>query len=226
MAKGGNRTGNGNSAVGKESLVRWWSVRYRFFTQESGQPEWHFDTLIAHQIIKPIIATEQNNLLLWRVHRRYMPDEAGHQFSFKFYSSRQVASRIFSILKPNILIKMLKKEKIVRGVLFDDLRKKELTEIGALSDKKNWPEIIQDTWPYYIDGVSRCWLKLVETIAAEKGEVPEQNTKDLLGYYQEVDDATAGLWQNYGGHAYLHHLHAVFGWVPVLVNPRQQFDIF
>ena len=226
MAKGVNRTRAGNSASGKEGFIRWWSVRYRFFTQENSRPAWHLDTLIAHQILKPVLATEENNVLLWRVHRRSAPDEAGHQFSFKFYSSRQAASRIFSILKPNFLIKMLKKEQVVKEVLFDDLRKKELTGIGDVSDQYAWPEVIQDTWPYYIEGVSRCWLKLVDTVAADKGEVPDHNTTDLLGYYQEVNDKLAGLWQNFGGHAYLHHLHAVFGWVPVSVNPRQQFDIF
>ena len=37
--------------------------------------------------------------------------------------------------------------------------------------------------------------------------------------YARLNDRLCGIWQQQGRHAFLHHLNALFGYVPLLVSP-------
>ena len=89
----------------------------------------------------------------------------------------------------------------------------------------NWPALIQKSWPYYIEGVSRTWLKLiVETV----GDMPASDTPLSLdeneALYKEVNATIISLWENYGSHAYLHHLNALFGYQPLVFTEKRMLS--
>ena len=93
-------------SVGVPSDTRnsWWSVRIQWDWPEDSDPAWHLDLLAAHQILLPIINSHQDDIILWRVHRRAGRDDAGHQFSFLFYASSQTAQSVYDDIANNSLI--------------------------------------------------------------------------------------------------------------------------
>jgi hypothetical protein len=209
-----------------KSFQRWWSLKFKITVTEGQRPEWHVDTLLAYEVIRPALNLHYDKLGLWRFHRRNKDDEAGRQFSFMFYGERRQARDIFNHIKTNALLKRLKSKRIIERVAYDDLRKRQNTAIKALSDSQ-WPEYIQDTWPYYIKGVSEMWLKLLEKLITNIQPKPTGgDLQELIDYYGAVNDVVNGLWQQHGGHSFLHHLHAVISWELVKVDPRMQFQIF
>jgi hypothetical protein len=71
-------------------------------------------------------------------------------------------------------------------------------------------------------GVSETWLGLVRDAAgAELGETRPADTAKLLAGYEAVERRVTQLWREEGGHAFLHHLSAIFGYRPVEVVERR-----
>jgi hypothetical protein len=71
---------------------------------------------------------------------------------------------------------------------------------------------MQNTWPYYIMGVSRMWLAMVDQVSRESGMAAEATLGETLEHYARVNDAITHIWQQEGYHALLHHLNAIYGY--------------
>jgi len=71
-------------------------------------------------------------------------------------------------------------------------------------------------------GVSSLWLGLIED--SFQGS-PEDfaDTRELLEKYREIDALVAETWRKEGQHALLHHLNAVFGYKPLIINKELSF---
>ena len=83
------------------------------------------------------------------------------------------------------------------------------------------PIEIQRSWPYFIMGSSQTWLMLVQELSAENKLEGEVDYPSLLLHYKEVDTRLNAQWRDYGRHAYLHHLNAIFGYQPVLIRSSE-----
>ena len=196
----------------------WWYVRYRMKWPEDQEPSWHIDLFLAHRLIAPVIYRFSSEITLWRFHRRAARDDEGHQFSFTFYSSPALADQIFKELKSASLIAKMKRAGLLIQDIYDNTDRTTAPHIADTSDG-NWNPTIRKSWPFYIMGVCRMWLALIEEIA---GDNPDQKKSSALRVmitrYLKVDDTIKTLWREQGCHSLLHHLNAIFGYEPVIIR--------
>lgn len=194
----------------------WWYARYRMTWPPDTEPIWYMDLYLAHQIIMPLLLEHQNEILLWRFHRRAARDGAGRQFSFIFYASPQTAQSIFQSLQSNPLVDSMKFAGVIDEVIYDDPAGITRPNIEDSSDG-NWPVSIQKTWPYFIMGASQMWLNLIVQVADDqlKNNTPT-SVQEIETFYRHVDETVTDLWQNKGRHAFMHHLNALFEFKPLI----------
>ena len=197
----------------------WRAIRFRM-DRPDDQTRWEKDLMIAHQIVAPVLSTFEEKIECWRFHRRSNDDGAGHQFSFIFYGSPAVAKQIHKEVQDNPLLGALIDSGEVKKVVSNALDVATRTEFGATSDPK-WSPELQKAWPYFIMGVSRMWLAMIEEIDGQV-EPPSSSTEDavhittLIQHYQAVNDRVTDIWQQEGYHALLHHLNAIYGYKPLI----------
>ena len=96
-----------SSPAGTDADLGWWQVAFHRKIQEDEEPAWHMDTLVAYKIIKPILDKHEQQISLWRFHRRAVADKSGHQFSFIFYSERVTGELIYKLVKEDKLVQAL-----------------------------------------------------------------------------------------------------------------------
>lgn len=198
-----------------EQIQYWWHVNYRITWQENTEPEFFIDLLLADAVIKPILVTHRDAIAYWRFHRRAIRDRAGHQFSFIFYTDKATARSIYQQVNRNAITRKMLEMGKLQKILTDDPDRNTLTDINATSDK-NWSPALQNAWPAYIMGVSSTWLQLIGQ--AIQDNKPGNDINDLLDRYQQADAAISEIWYEQGQHAFLHHLNAIFGYEPLLIN--------
>lgn len=203
------------AATTTEQVRYWWYVNYRIQWPENTEPEMYIDLLLADAVIEPILLLHRDSITYWRFHRRAVRDEAGHQFSFIFYADKHTAKNIYQQVNHNEITKKMLDMKILQKILTDDPDRNTLTDINATSDK-SWPVTLQNAWPAYIMGASSTWLQLINQEI--KDEKPGNNISRLLEEYKSADAAISRVWYEQGQHAFLHHLDAIFGYKPILIN--------
>ncbi len=212
------RTGEGYAS--KKAGSGWWYARFQMNWPPDEDPRWHMDALLAHAVLLPVLDRHKADITLWRFHRRAARDLAGHQFSFIFFSSQDTAREVYAEIMSNPVIGELKKNGSILRVSYDEASVVTKPNIEDTSDPA-WSPEVKRTWPYFIMGVSQMWLKLVSEASdramRESGlGVPE----DREQFYRQVNASVESLWKQEGGHACLHHLNALFGYVPVMVRDR------
>ncbi|MEH6634165.1 MAG: hypothetical protein V7700_01545 [Halioglobus sp.] len=198
----------------------WWQLRFRLMWPEGESPEFSRHLLIAEQLLLPAIVDHQQQLLLWRFHRRAGRDGAGHQFSLIFFSDENTAMQISEEIISDPLTQWLIDRKLIEKTRFDQRSPEELGRLELTSDK-SWPIEIQRSWPYFIMGASQAWLMQVQELSTENELRGEVDYPALLQHYQEVDARLNAQWQKNGQHAYLHHLNAIFGYQPILIRSNE-----
>ena len=189
----------------------WWYVRFQINWPED-YPQWYIGTLLAGEVISPILNNNRQDIELWRFHRRAAHDGYEHLFSFIFYSSAQTARNVNSAINKDPLLIRLRQEKNVIKVSFDDPEKITRPDIEDTSDPE-WPETIQRTWPTFIMGASQMWLDLVIELANK-----ERNGQAEEILYTEVQNQITGLWMGHAKHAWLHHLNVIYAYQPILMR--------
>lgn len=190
----------------------WWTVGFELPWQRQKEPDWYLDTLIAGEILAPILTRSAPKIRYWRFHRRAANDAAGHTFGFIFYSQTQVAKQIFADIKATALLQQLKQQGLIIKVVADDLSKNSKTHIEDTSDHA-WPLPIRKTWPIFIQGVSQMWLDLIKELGSD-GRIETSMTSK----YQRIQAEITTLWQKHGQHAWLHHLNALYGYSPLEIG--------
>ncbi len=196
----------------------WWYASFHINWPEGGEPSWSTDLLIAHRIVAPVLARYESKISLWRFHRRAAPDQAGHRFSFIFYCTPDTARKIFAALDSSVVLEDMKSAGIILEAAFDDTKKIPRPEIEATSDR-HWSVPLQKSWPYFIMGVSRTWLDLIDQFAND-GRPKPLGLSEMEVFYRDIDESVRKTWATEGGHAFLHHLNAVFEYGPVLINGK------
>jgi hypothetical protein len=187
----------------------WWFVRFRM--DPAGETRWEIDLLIAHRVLFPLIGAHGEDIDLWRFHRRSAEDNTGHQFSFLFFTTAQVAGSINQMILADPLVRRMLAVGVIQEVITDPVDHNDHQDVGDTSDPK-WSPVMQNTWPYYIMGVSRMWLEMIDQVSQEIGIAGSPTLGQLLAHYQRVNDEVTHIWQHEGYHALLHHLNAIFGY--------------
>jgi len=190
----------------------WWYAAFRFDWPKQQPPAWHRDVMVAHRIIRPVLAAHRGQIDLWRVHRRAARDGAGHRFSFIFRASAAQAARIYADIRANPYLAAWRRAGWIREVHYDDVSRIKRPNIEDTSDP-GWPPIIQQTWPAYIMGVSEMWLDLVCRLG---DEYAGKDAKEEP--YLKVSRILDRLWRDNAHHAFLHHLNAIYGYQPFLTR--------
>ncbi len=199
----------------------WWYARFNMDWPQDADPAWYVDYILAHKVISPVLDEYGKEISLWRFHRRAARDESGHQFSFIFYASGETTQKIYRAIQSSRLLEEMIAAHLVLGTIYDDTTVVLLPDLGATSDPK-WSPEIKRTWPFYIMGVSRMWLNLIDEISRETlKERDLSNLDDLSMGYKKVNEIVEDKWKQEGGHAFLHHLNAIFGYEPLFIYERR-----
>lgn len=199
----------------------WWACRFKIAWPPDAAPDMTVDLLLAQAVVGPILKTEGQNLLFWRFHRRAAPDDSGHQFSFLFYSDTQTLKDITEAIRQNKTVHQALESRIVEQAACDADDSPRRPEISAMSDAK-WSPALQKHWPFFIMGVSRLWLGLINE--ALSGLPPHADDfSKRLEQIREVETKINAVWYREGQHAFFHHLSAVFGYEPLLIRKEIRF---
>lgn len=199
----------------------WWRCQFKIVWPENSRLNWGMDLLLAHSVISPVLQNNYENISYWRFHRRAARDNAGHQFSFLFFSKPEAAAKIYWEIQQSSILQSALKANLIEKVATGDPQNPRFPNIEDTSDS-NWPADIQKNWPSYIMGVSSLWLGLIDGSMQE----PTYENDDinlLLEKYLEVDAKITQMWRNEGQHALLHHLSAVFGYNPLFIRKMITF---
>lgn len=199
----------------------WWRCQFKIVWPENSRLNWGMDLLLAHSVISPVLQNNYENISYWRFHRRAARDNAGHQFSFLFFSKPEAAAKIYWEIQQSSILQSALKANLIEKVATGDPQNPRFPNIEDTSDS-NWPTDIQKNWPSYIMGVSSLWLGLIDGSMQE----PTYENDDinlLLEKYLEVDAKITQMWRNEGQHALLHHLSAVFGYNPLFIRKMITF---
>jgi hypothetical protein len=206
------------------STEGWWKAKFRMQWPQDEEPSWYIDLLLAHKVVAPVLDRYEDNIYLWRFHRRAARDGAGHQFSFIFYAAAETAHHVYDTFRSDSLLNEMQFKGIINEIIFDNLSKVNKPNIEDTSDP-HWPASIRKSWPYFIMGASQMWLKLVaETSADVPREYTPTSLIEIEAFYEEVNAAVISLWQKEGRHAFMHHLNALFGYEPVIFYEKRMLS--
>jgi len=197
----------------------WWQIGFHRQYLHDENIQWQYDAFIALKIFKPVIENEKN-ISLWRFHRRAIDDKSGHKFSFIFYAPRKVGESIYQQVSQSTLVKELLDQQKIKRLSFYDINSELRAGIGDTSDN-SWPIELQNTWPYFIMGVSQTWLGLVEFYYNQLDSSELNGLDDQLDAFKQVNASIDKTWKNSGSHAFLHHLNALFGYQELYIVERR-----
>lgn len=197
-------------SMAADAAPRWYYLRFQFHRNSRDEVDRHLDLLVANEIIAPILTRYRAGIDLWRFHRRWPDDAAGHQFSFILRTTPKTLSLIDADVRQHVMLARLREDGRLRRYRVDANKSDAPGALAAASDR-SWPDELQREWPHFIMGSSRMWLGLV---AAEAGKL---EAKGPHTRYAKVSEAMDDLWFNKGNHALFHHLSALFGYQPVRV---------
>ena len=200
--------------------LAWWYVAFRRDWEEP--VPWHYDVYIAYRVIKPVLDDFNSQLKLWRFHRRAAPDPGGHRFTFYFYSSRETAAKIYEKINSDSKIVAQLENTMSFKVSKQDINNNNVTDINATSDK-SWSPEIQVAWPDFAMGISKTWLSLIESVIVNNGLDGLNTDAELetqLVLCKAINERIDSLWENQGGHAFFHHLNALFAYKELYIFER------
>jgi hypothetical protein len=190
----------------------WWHARFKMLWPEAVKvPDFSKDLIIVNELITPVLAVHADDIKLWRFHRRALRDTGGLQFSFIFYGSPETAREIFNQIDQNPVLAELINEDILLELKLDDLAKPGKKEIADTSDP-SWPPSLQNSWPYFIMGVSVMYLDLAQQELDQERLKQMSSVTARLNEYQAANDRLTLLWKEQGSHALFHHISAIFGY--------------
>jgi hypothetical protein len=199
-------------------MNKWYEFTFRINWPENQEPWVWIDIFLADTLVRNVLERWGLQISLWRIHRRWFPDEKGHEFSLECYTTEEVASSIDNLFKNSKEHKMLQENKLLKLYNREKEEKVPKIEIEDTAVKENWPSAVKKTWPYYIRGCCEMFLHLIEVVKhdRESGDDIEQIEK----FYKEVNERLTVIWQSYGCSAFLHHLNAIFGYGPCHLQMR------
>lgn len=178
-------------------------------------------SLIANEILGPIIERLEEDIVVYRFHRTFNQAEKSHPFRLKLYGPLSLGSAVGEYIQRHGLYQEVKALGLLELMENEDIACQAVNGETQMKDDNDssWPDEIKEVWPCYIHGVSRAWLGLVRLFAdKEKEKVPHVTFKQKIDLYTKVNGLVAERWISCGCPAMLHHLNAVFGYKHIQVN--------
>jgi len=202
----------------------WWYARFRMVWEPESKPRWYLGPLIAHRVLRPVIRDFSDRIPLWRFHRRAARDAAGHQFSFIFYATPETAGAVFDRIARDPTLQLLYDGHLLARVVFDDPDDPRRPGVADTSDR-HWSAAVQKSWPYFAMGASQTWLNLIDRLCQASPPAPgKPDVARLTDDYRRISGQVDHTWQTEGRHAYLHHLNAIFGYVPLIFRETRYLN--
>ncbi len=198
----------------------WRACRFKIAWPEHLGADGAVDLLLAHSVVQPVLQNQVHHVPWWRFHRRAARDDSGHQFSFLFYTTPGISKKLMSRIQESPVLQELLASKIIERATCDDPKTLRSSRIEAMSDT-HWSPALQKHWPAYIMGVSTLWLGLIDDAMTGSPEL-----KDIfirLEQYRKASAIVTEIWRKEGQHAFFHHLSAVFGYEPLMIQKEIQF---
>lgn len=183
--------------------MKWTQIAFHIRWDYEQDPPRYLDTLIACEILQPILEDEMDNLIYWRFHRRACKDHAGQIFRLSVYAKKKFGERIIEDVLADPLLEKLQASGLVSNVTTE--RKEHIAD-------ERWHESIQSAWCPFIQGVCGCWLSLAMEYAKEPRKLCDGTVIGLCEAYICVEKKLSEVWREELSHPILHHLNALFGY--------------
>lgn len=201
----------------------WHDFIFRVDLRPPPNSDWRtwIDVFILDTFVRESISAAMPTRFPWLIHRRWSPDDAGHELKFSCFCSTRLAAALKSAIKDHTAFPLYEKE-------LATFTTKERFELEAASvtfarGENWWPVEIRGPWTTFVCGVSQALLQLLEEFrASEQGPKPLpdwNNAESVETYYRQIETLIAMLWQRHGQGVFLHHLNALFGGVPIIYGP-------
>jgi hypothetical protein len=206
--------------LGDFKMKIWHKFYFRMNWPDNEKPKWWLDLFVVDSLFREILSSNRERIGLWRFHRRAIKDNSGHQLTLLCYMTKEDSKLINDVIQKSSTLKILIDNGQLREFSYEEGGK----NIEDSSDG-NWSIEIQKSWPYFIDGVSEMLLEMIDVIRMDVAEdlglhPPLQDPSDIERLYIKVNERLISLWQNEGSHAFFHHINALFGYAPLLAQPR------
>lgn len=198
----------------KKFSPQWWSARFRFHWPEEKSANGVYDLILTEELLRPLVLEHFSQVPLWRIHRRANRDSAGHQLSLIFFAEEEVASSLSSAFTKSSTLLAFKESGLVEWWGFSPYTERTSNrELIASGSDSRWSSPLQRTWPFFITGASRMWMELLhEQVEVHRPERGFSDFSEVLRLYEQVDSELGSVWEKEGGHAFFHHLSALFGY--------------
>lgn len=165
--------------IGKQ----WFFYRFRLNLDINKKPIWWIDYFIIDRIFRYIVKTNIGvKIDLWRFHRRFLLDRAGHQVSLCVYIDEDKSDIISDyIIGTNCYITLMQ-----NSILKEFLKEEGGFEISGSGDG-SWSREISFSWPYYIQGASEAILEMIRLIGITSSfNVNFLNLLNIEEHYQTI----------------------------------------
>lgn len=202
-------------------MNKWHNFRFRILTLENGNTRWWIDIFIIDTIVRDTLSENRSLIELWRVHRRASKDETGHQLTFHCFADDPVSKSINDLITQSDAFNFLQTHQLLRRYFCDEGAKPAVED----TSDKIWSVELQKSWPYYINGVSEMLLNLIgrlkTQVTAKMSPISSNpSLTEVESLYNELNNRLMAVWQQEGSHAFFHHINALFGYIPLMVQPR------
>lgn len=180
------------------------------------------DSIIHYILAAEVFSKYINKVELWRFSRYSYNFDDVIIMKFKFYCEKVIFDRIKPKILDDAIVKKLEKEGLIKiGI---EKATESNKKIGSDRDD-NWPYLISESWPYFINGLSRMWLRMI-LVEKEKylrenyinNNIREMDLFKLFTVYKVIKENVVDNWIKWGSHAICHHANALFGYHPIRFN--------
>jgi len=202
-------------------MCKWYELNFKINYPDIQNPKVWIDIFIIDKIVRDVLTAEKSKIVLWRIHRRWSVDQAGHQLTLSCFTKEQTANSIEKLIRGSGPFKILQ----ANNLLAEDLKTvtggENISDIADDKSTLDWLEELKQSWPYYINGCSEMFLCLIEYLRdAAQADINENNISEIEKLYKEINNRLIFIWQKNGSHAFFHHINAIFGYEPLLARPR------
>jgi hypothetical protein len=181
---------------------------------DQSPPQSWIDFYLLDQIIRPLTQARLANDT-WNIHRRWGVRD-GHQFKFSCFADRGVATDGDHFVR-SLPAWQTYRDRIAQWQPEAD--RYRFQPLTAQTDdwrvwENWWPTECLPSWSFFIHGVSRTLLELIEDVRQSRALVAP-NPTDVQAceeFYRHVERLVQEFWSRYGQDVYLHHINAVFGY--------------
>lgn len=201
-------------------MCRWYKFNFRINSPNIQNPKVWVDIFIIDKIVRDVINDKKSQIVLWTIHRRWKDDQYGHELTFACYTDEKTACWIEEFINENEFYKVLQTNNLIVGGTKVPKNEKgtNIRDIADDESTRDWTEELKESWPYYINGCCEMLLCLIKNIKGGKNEPYDIQSAEQ--FYTQVNNEIIKVWQYFGCRAFFHHINAIFGYQPLLIQPQ------